>query len=159
MQEVAEESGTVRLQGTLLASLLRGHKLRPGELSASTEHDLRDCSLPGKPPALVAEEMFEGGIFGFVPVLLLNLASGNAFRTLDLHRQTLLISPIPARMTVPRVFSSSSSSFLQYRGCRCIRQRMDIPHAVASSSLGKDNSRKGDLPCHCPHSVVFSTFA
>ena len=94
MQEIADDSGPVRLQGTLLASLLRGHKLRPGELSATTEHYLRDCSFTGKTPALVAEEMFERGIFGFVPVLLLNRASGNAFRVLDLHRHTLLIQKI-----------------------------------------------------------------
>ena len=94
VQEIADDSGPVRLQGTLLASLLRGHKLRPGELSATTEHYLRDCSFTGKTPALVAEEMFERGIFGFVPVLLLNRASGNAFRVLDLHRQTLLIQEI-----------------------------------------------------------------
>ena len=78
MQEIADEMGLVRLQGTLLASLLREQKLRPGDLSASTEHYLRDCSFIGKTPVLVAEEMFERGIFCLVPVMLLNRASGHS---------------------------------------------------------------------------------
>ena len=116
MQEIADEMGLVRLQGTLLASLLRGHKLRPGELSASTEHYLRDCSFTGKTPELVAEEMFERGIFGFVPVLLLNRASGNAFRYLDLHRQTLLIQEIGSSMQTLQAMKTTHVQLLEILG-------------------------------------------
>lgn len=67
-------------KGYMLASLARSHKGGIGKLSEITDVYLRDAKFTGEDPAFVLKEMFERGIFGFIPCMLLEMYEGKSYR-------------------------------------------------------------------------------
>ena len=86
-----EDPAPGRAKGYMLAALARGHKGGIGRLPLMTETYLKDASFTGQTPEFVLREMFERGIFGFVPVLLLEMADRRTFRALPVRAQTDLV--------------------------------------------------------------------
>lgn len=85
----ANEPG--RPKGYMLAALARSHRGGIATLPEVTDLYLKDASFSGYRPEFILREMFERGIFGFIPALLLERYAGDTYRCLDVSRQTELI--------------------------------------------------------------------
>lgn len=81
-------------KGYMLAALARSHKGGIGTLPETTDVYLRDENFSGYKPEFILREMFERGIFGFIPVMLLRSYDEENFLKLDVHSQTKLINEI-----------------------------------------------------------------
>lgn len=93
IEGVAErEPGSAR--GYMLAALARSHKGSIGELAGMTEVYLQDAAFAGYTPEFILREMFERGIFGFIPALLLNEYCRDEYRKLGVSNQTKVIKMI-----------------------------------------------------------------
>ena len=60
-----------RPKGYMLAALARSHKGGIGSLPEITDIYLKDASFSGYRPEFILREMFERGIFGFIPAIML----------------------------------------------------------------------------------------
>ena len=78
----------------MLAALARSHKGGIGELADMTEVYLQDADFTGYKPDFILREMFERGIFGFIPALLLNEYCHEDYRKLGVSGQTKIIKMI-----------------------------------------------------------------
>ena len=78
-------------KGYMLAALARSHKGGIAKLAQTTDIYLRDANFSGCSPEFILREMFERGVFGFIPALLLENYAGKAFRRLGVSAQTELI--------------------------------------------------------------------
>jgi hypothetical protein len=88
----ADEGNGVK--GYMLAALARSHKGGIAKLAQTTDIYLRDANFSGCSPEFILREMFERGVFGFIPALLLENYAGKAFRRLGVSAQTELIKLI-----------------------------------------------------------------
>lgn len=89
--ELVTADGPGRPKGYMLAALARSHKGGIAAIPEVTDIYLRDAAFSGYRPEFLLREMFERGIFGFIPVLLLERYTGERYRQLDVKRQTELI--------------------------------------------------------------------
>lgn len=89
--EGTAESLPGRTRGYMLAALARSHKGGIGTLPEITDVYLKDAAFTGYTPEFILREMFERGIFGFIPVMLMEAYRGEEFRSLGLSRQTQLV--------------------------------------------------------------------
>lgn len=81
-------------KGYMVAALARSHKGGIGTLPDITEIYLKDAAFSGYTPEFIAREMFERGVFGFIPHILLEAYAGEGYRKLDVESQTELIRQI-----------------------------------------------------------------
>lgn len=89
---VSDEPG--KPKGYMLAALARSHKGGVGKLPEMTDIYLRDANFTGYSPEFILREMFERGVFGFIPALLLEMYEGKDYLKLDVSSQTKLIQEI-----------------------------------------------------------------
>jgi hypothetical protein len=81
--------------GYLLARIARSHKGTPyGFSCAATDHYLRDASFHGLTARAALGQMFERGVFGFLPVLLAEHLDRRAFRSLTPSGQSRLLKEL-----------------------------------------------------------------
>lgn len=92
--EICADETRNRPKGYMLAALARSHIGGLGKFPEITEAYLKDAAFSGYSPDFILREMFERGIFGFVPALLLDYYSGSSYRKLDVASQTQLIKMI-----------------------------------------------------------------
>ena len=92
--ESTASPGPGRTKGYMLAALARSHKGGIGTLPEITDIYLRDSVFSGYTPEFILREMFERGIFGFVPAMLLTAYRRDDFRNLGVSGQTMLIKSI-----------------------------------------------------------------
>ena len=83
------ESG--KPKGYMLAALARSHKTGFGRLSETTEIYLKDACFNGYSPAFIIRQMFERGVFSFIPSALLEIYAGSEYLKLPIKSQTQLI--------------------------------------------------------------------
>lgn len=81
-------------KGYMIAALARSHKGGIGTLPDVTEVYLKDAAFSGYTPEFIAKEMFERGVFGFIPHILLETYAGEVYKGLGVGRQTTLIKSI-----------------------------------------------------------------
>jgi len=81
-------------KGYMLAAIARSHKSGYGALPKTTEIYLRDARFSGYSPEFIAREMFERGIFSFIPALLLDMYEGGRYEKLSVSAQTSLIAEV-----------------------------------------------------------------
>lgn len=81
-------------KGYMVAALARSHKGGIGTLPDITEIYLKDAAFSGYTPEFIAREMFERGVFGFIPHILLEAYAGEGYRKLNVGSQTELIRQI-----------------------------------------------------------------
>lgn len=96
IEAVADDSEDIvgKPKGYMLAALARSHKGGIGTLPEMTDIYLRDENFTGYSPEFILREMFERGIFGFIPVMLFESYMKSEFRALDVVSQTKLICEI-----------------------------------------------------------------
>lgn len=81
-------------KGYMVAALARSHKAGIGTLSNTTEIYLKDANFTGYSPEFIMREMFERGVFSFIPAVLLEIFTGEEFLKLPVTSQTKLICKI-----------------------------------------------------------------
>ncbi len=89
--EIAADTSEGSIKGYMIAALARSHKGGLGTLPDVTDIYLKDAAFSGYKPEFIAREMFERGVFGFVPHLLLEVYAGSDYTSLPVTEQTLLI--------------------------------------------------------------------
>lgn len=89
--EGTAEPAPGRTKGYMLAALARSHKGGIGTLPEITDIYLKDAAFAGYTPEFILKEMFERGIFGFIPAMLLDAYRGEDYRRLGVSGQTQLI--------------------------------------------------------------------
>lgn len=94
IEAVAGMAGADAPKGYMIAALARSHKGGIGTLPDITEIYLKDASFSGYTPEFIAKEMFERGVFGFIPHILLETYAGEAYKKLGVAHQTTLIQSI-----------------------------------------------------------------
>ena len=81
-------------KGYMLAALARSHKSGIGNLAKMTDIYLKDARFTGYTPEFIIREMFERGIFSFIPAVLLEMYIGNEYKSLPIGFQTKLINQV-----------------------------------------------------------------
>lgn len=94
LEMAADARGDGKPKGYMLAALARSHKGGIASFPTATETYLKDAAFTGYSPQFIAREMFERGIFGFIPHLLLSMYGGKNYRMIGVHEQTELIRAI-----------------------------------------------------------------
>lgn len=89
--ELTAENEPGKPKGYMLAALARSHKGGIGTLPEITDVYLKDAAFSGYSPEFILREMFERGILGFIPAMMLEKYSGEAYRRLTVSQQTELI--------------------------------------------------------------------
>jgi hypothetical protein len=81
-------------KGYMLAALARSHKGGISKLAEMTDIYLKDAQFRGYSPEFIIRQMFERGIFSFIPAVLLELYAGDGYTKLPITKQTRLIGEI-----------------------------------------------------------------
>lgn len=92
--EAVSENNQGKPKGYMLAALARSHKGGIGSLPETTDIYLKDASFNGYKPEFIIHEMFERGVFSFIPAILLEIYSGKDFKMLRIGCQTKLIGAL-----------------------------------------------------------------
>jgi len=88
------DNGPGKPKGYMLAAVARSHKGGFGKLAQTTDIYLKDARFAGYTPEFIAHEMFERGIFSFIPAILLEMYAGEEYKALPVRVQTTLITEI-----------------------------------------------------------------
>lgn len=137
-------------RGYMIAALARSHKGEIGKLSEVTDHYLKDAAFTGLDAKFVMREMFERGIFGFIPHLLLESAFGQEFTALPVSDQTQLITQIGLEPPIiEKLTEMRSAVLLQARDS--IKQAMLIGTSAAdivrNLAVGRAGSKSSLTSC------------
>lgn len=81
-------------KGYMLAALARSHKGGIGTLAKATDIYLKDARFSGYNPEFIIREMFERGVFSFIPAVLLEMYAGSNYKMLPVSFQTMLIGEV-----------------------------------------------------------------
>lgn len=92
--ETAGGNRQAKPKGYILAALARSHKGSYGTIPKTTEIYLKDANFSGYSPEFIAKEMFERGVFSFIPAILLEIYDGELYTNLPIIEQTKAIIEI-----------------------------------------------------------------
>lgn len=92
--EMMADSSPGKPKGYMLAALARSHKGGFGSLPETTDIYLRDAKFSGYRPEFIAREMFERGVFSFIPALMLEMYAQEGYTELPVSFQTKVIAEI-----------------------------------------------------------------
>jgi len=81
-------------KGYMLAALARSHKGGFGSLPETTDIYLRDAKFAGYRPEFIAREMFERGVFSFIPSLMMEMYAKDDYKELPIPIQTKVLAEI-----------------------------------------------------------------
>jgi len=81
-------------KGYMLAALARSHKTGFGRLSDITAAYLKDAHFSGYSSEFIMRQMFERGVFSFIPAVLLEIYAGPEYVKLPVSIQTRLIGEL-----------------------------------------------------------------
>ena len=78
-------------KGYMLAALARSHKSGIGSFAEVTDIYLKDAQFTGYSPEFIIQQMFERGVFSFIPAVLLEMYAGKVYKKLPITTQTSLV--------------------------------------------------------------------
>lgn len=133
----ADETVGAKPKGYILAALARSHKGGMAKLPEMTDVYLRDANFSGYRPEFILREMFERGIFGFIPALLLDRYMGRDYRRLDVASQTRLIQEIG--------LDAMQLEMLTETVMRSFRQAGEIVHDLLEAQRGEPRRLESTL--------------
>ena len=153
IEAASDNHGCADAKGYMLAALARSHKGGIGKLPEMTDVYLQDANFSGYAPEFILREMFERGIFGFIPALLLEQYAGTAFLKLGVSKQTRLIKAIgldalqleSLTASVMRSFRQSSEivrSLMEQRG-----DKSALASTLQNIAAGAAPSRQSEFLC------------
>jgi len=92
--EAMADSSEGKPKGYMLAALARSHKGGFGSLPKTTDIYLKDAKFSGYRPEFIAREMFERGVFSFIPSLMMEMYANEAYTELPVSVQTKVLAEI-----------------------------------------------------------------
>ena len=137
-------------KGYLVAALARSHKGTLATLPETTDIYLKDAEFSGLKPELVLFEMFERGIFGFIPHLLLKACFGEDYQRLNIFSQTDLIGEIGIVPSgIERLVAASSKAMDQAKLVirEIYEQHADISSVLSRIASGEAAARQDNFLC------------
>jgi hypothetical protein len=146
-------------KGYILAALARSHKGGIGTLPEITEIYLKDANFTGYSPEFIAREMFERGVFSFIPNALLEIYAGEDYKLLPVHSQTLLIQEIGLRPSqIENLLTVSESALRNARDTVAALvngSKMD-KHSIGSvlQNIASGNAPSRIVQCLCLMTAV-----
>ena len=150
----ADNGDGSKAKGYMLAALARSHKggiCKPSEI---TDVYLKDANFSGYTPEFILREMFERGIFGFIPALLLESYAGEAYRRLDIASQTKLIQALGLdAMQLENITTSVTKSFRKAEDIvRSLLMKQDehprpLEDILQNIAAGAAPSKQSELLC------------
>lgn len=87
-------TGKSAAKGYMMAALARSHKGGIGTLPKTTDVYLKDAKFSGYSPEFIIREMFERGIFSFIPAVLLEMITDRQYIKLSVGEQTILVKEL-----------------------------------------------------------------
>lgn len=150
------------VKGYMIAALARSHKGRLGTLPDVTDVYLKDAAFSGYRPEFIAREMFERGVFGFIPHLLLEAYAGKDYEGLTITEQTALIRQIGIRPSgIENIVQACEVSMARAREAvsEIMSKRTDIAallqEIASGEAVGKQDGclcvmSGGGFPCPFP---------
>ena len=86
-------------KGYMIAALARSHKAGIGSIAETTDIYLKDAQFTGYSPEFIVKQMFERGVFSFIPAVLLEIYAGKGYTQLPVTSQTRLIGALGLEAT------------------------------------------------------------
>jgi len=86
-------------KGYMIAALARSHKAGIGSIAETTEIYLKDAQFTGYSPEFIIKQMFERGVFSFIPSVLLEIYANKGYTRLPVVMQTRLIGELGLKAT------------------------------------------------------------
>lgn len=120
-------------KGYILAALARSHKSGYGALPKTTEIYLRDANFSGYSPEFIAREMFERGVFSFIPALLLKMYEGSEYMKLPVSSKTKLMQEIGIRASALEGIASAVQRSLE-KAHQAVSEIMSSPQEMQKTS-------------------------
>jgi hypothetical protein len=103
-------------KGYMIAALARSHKTGIGSLAKITDVYLKDAQFTGYSPEFIIHQMFERGVFSFIPTVLLEMYAGTTYTQLPIATQTNLIKGIGLKaVQIERLCSMLEQSMIKSR--------------------------------------------
>lgn len=146
----ALESKKATVKGYILASLARSHKGSYGTFAQTTIEYLKDMHLTGYDPKFVAYELLERGVLSFIPGMLLNVVTGQAYDALTVQGQTqmlkeLSLSPFEVNATIDAVAKGRKQA--QEVVSIALQSGEDIMTVLQRIASGQAFSKEADCLC------------
>lgn len=148
--EMQADSSGGSIKGYMIAALARSHKGGLASLPDITDIYLRDAAFSGYKPEFIAREMFERGIFGFVPHLLLETYAGTDYAALPIQDQTRLIKTVGIRPSgIENIIRICESSLSQAKDtvAYVISSGADVPSLIQEIASGRAVSKQEGCLC------------
>jgi hypothetical protein len=152
--EKASDSSGSNAKGYMIAALARSHKGGINKLPATTDIYLKDANFTGYTPEFIAKEMFERGVFSFIPSILLEIYSSKAYSQLHVSAQTEIISNIGISSTSIENISGLASKSIDVAKnavMKIINQpeeiRANISDLLQNIATGNANSKQDNCMC------------
>ncbi len=148
--EMMADASEGNVKGYMIAALARSHKGGFATLPDVTDIYLRDAAFSGYKPEFIAREMFERGVFGFVPHLLLEVYAGSEYTQLSIPDQTWLIKNFGIRPSgIESIVRICESSLARARDtvADIVASKADIAALVQEIASGRAVSRQDDCLC------------
>lgn len=153
-----EEKGA-KAKGYIIAALARSHKGGIGTLAQTTDVYLKDARFGGYKPEFIIREMFERGVFSFIPAVLLEMLMGKEYKRLPVHEQTVLIKEVG--MTPYQI-----EKMMLHASLALIKSRKTVASLISDISCVKENANKilqniasGNAPGRCDEYLCLMTAA
>lgn len=123
-------------KGYMLAALARSHKGGIGSLPESTDVYLRDETFSGYKPEFILREMFERGIFGFIPDMLMKIYEEEDYLKLDVAQQTSIIKELGlTACQIEDITAMVDRALLHVRECAGLIMREGITSKKAVETI------------------------
>ncbi len=141
-------------KGYMLAALARSHKSGISSLAKTTDIYLRDAQFSGYSPEFIIREMFERGIFSFIPAVLLEMYTDFSYKRLPVKTQTVLIKELglgayqieQITKTVNRMLAKSREAVYNiFRNTG--KTREGIATTLQNIASGNAPSRQAEILC------------
>ena len=164
--EMMSDTGEGSIRGYMVAALARSHKGGLATLPDVTDIYLRDAAFSGYKPEFIAREMFERGVFGFVPHLLLEAYAGKDYTGLSITEQTQMIRNVGIRPSgIEGIVRVCEASLARAREAveDILSANADIPSLIQEIASGRAVGKQegclctmvgGGYPCAYPERAV-----
>ena len=148
------EPGGASVKGYMLAAMARSHKGGVGRLPEMTDIYLKDANFAGYSPEFILREMFERGVFGFIPALLLRHYAGKGYMELNVTGQTKLIKAIgldalqieSVTASVTKSFGKAAEIVKETLRAQC-GSRGELGAILQNIAAGATPSRQSEMLC------------
>ena len=160
--EMMADSSEGNVKGYMIAALARSHKGGLATLPDVTDIYLKDAAFSGYKPEFIAREMFERGIFGFIPHLLLEVYAGKDYKALPIQQQTQMIMKVGIRASgIENIVRICEASLVQAQKtvANVIASKVNVADLIQEIASGRAVGKQegclcvmtgGGFPCAFP---------